>query len=60
LYLSGQIGIDSTGHLVSGGIGAETRQTLENVRNVLEQNGSSLDRVVKCPERLIAPEGTRA
>lgn len=48
LYLSGQIGIDSTGRLVSGGIEAETRQTLDNIRAVLERNGSSMDRVVKC------------
>jgi 2-iminobutanoate/2-iminopropanoate deaminase len=48
LYLSGQIGTDSTGKLVTGGIGAETRQTMENIRAVLEQNGGSMDRVVKC------------
>jgi 2-iminobutanoate/2-iminopropanoate deaminase len=48
LYLSGQIGTDSTGALVKGGIGPETRQTMENIRAVLEANGSSLDRVVKC------------
>ena len=48
LYLSGQIGTDSTGALVGGGIGPETRQTMENIRAVLEANGSSLDRVVKC------------
>ena len=48
LYLSGQIGIDSTGKLVAGGIGPETRQTMENIRAVVERNGSSMDRVVKC------------
>jgi 2-iminobutanoate/2-iminopropanoate deaminase len=48
LYLSGQIGTDSTGRLVAGGIEAETRQTLENIRDVLARTGSSLDRVVKC------------
>jgi 2-iminobutanoate/2-iminopropanoate deaminase len=48
LYLSGQIGMDGTGHLVPGGISAETRQALENIRALLEHNGSSLDRVVKC------------
>lgn len=48
LYLSGQIGTDSTGQLVAGGIQPETRQALENIRRVLGQNGSSLDRVVKC------------
>ena len=48
LYLSGQIGTDSTGGLVTGGIEPETRQTMENIRAVLQANGSSMDRVVKC------------
>ena len=48
LYLSGQIGTDSTGKLVPGGIGPETRQTMQNIRAVVERNGSSMDRVVKC------------
>ncbi len=48
LYLSGQIGTDTAGGLVEGGIGPETRQTMENIRAVLQANGSSLDRVVKC------------
>jgi reactive intermediate/imine deaminase len=48
LYLSGQIGTDSTGRLVPGGIQAETRRTLENIRDVLARTGSSMDRVVKC------------
>ena len=48
LYLSGQLGTDSTGALVAGGIEPETRQTMENIRAVLEANGSSMDRVVKC------------
>jgi 2-iminobutanoate/2-iminopropanoate deaminase len=48
IYLSGQVGTDSTGKLVSGGIQAETRQTMENIRAVLTRTGSSFDRVVKC------------
>lgn len=49
LYLSGSIGIDpETGELAPGGIGPETRQTLENIRARLERYGSSMDRVVKC------------
>ena len=47
LYLSGQIGIDSSSKLVPGGISAETRQAMENIKAVLEENGSSLDHVVK-------------
>ncbi|HLG05742.1 MAG TPA: Rid family hydrolase [Gemmatimonadales bacterium] len=48
LYLSGQLGTDSTGRLAPGGIEAETRQTLTNIKALLEANGSSMDRVVKC------------
>jgi 2-iminobutanoate/2-iminopropanoate deaminase len=48
LYLSGQLGTDSTGGLVAGGIGPETRQVLTNIADVLERHGSSLDHVVKC------------
>jgi 2-iminobutanoate/2-iminopropanoate deaminase len=48
LYLSGQLGTDSTGKLVPGGIGPETRQALTNVASILQRHGSSLDQVVKC------------
>jgi 2-iminobutanoate/2-iminopropanoate deaminase len=48
LFLSGQIGTDSTGAVVPGGIQAETRQTMENIGAVLRRSGSSFDRVVKC------------
>lgn len=50
LFLSGQIGTtaDAAGGLVAGGIEAETRQTMENIRDVLTRSGSSLDQVVKC------------
>lgn len=50
LYLSGQIGTapNAQGGVVAGGIQAETRQTMENIKDVLLKSGSSLDRVVKC------------
>lgn len=48
LYLSGKLGTDSTGKLAAGGIGPETKQTLENIKAVLEKNSSSMDNVVKC------------
>ena len=48
LYLSGQLGTDSTGRRVPGGIGPETRQALTNVAAVLARHGATLDRVVKC------------
>lgn len=48
LYLSGQIGSDSAGRVVPGGIEAETRQALNNIRDIVTRSGSSMDRVVKC------------
>ena len=49
VYLSGQIGVrPGTRELAPGGIGPETRQTMENIKQVLEYVGSGLDRVVKC------------
>ncbi|MCH2490678.1 MAG: RidA family protein [Flavobacteriales bacterium] len=49
LYLlSGQIGMDhSTRELVTGGIEAETRQTLENIKSVLQQHNLDMRDVVK-------------
>ena len=48
LFLSGQIGnIPGTTDLAAGGIQGEARQTMENIRAVLEANGSSMDRVIK-------------
>ena len=48
LYLAGQLGTDSAGRLVPGGVEAETRQALANIADVLARTGSSMDRVVKC------------
>jgi 2-iminobutanoate/2-iminopropanoate deaminase len=48
IFLAGQLGTDSTGRLVTGGIKEETRQTMENIRSLLQRNGSSMDRVLKC------------
>lgn len=48
VFCAGQIGLDpETGELVPGGIEAETRQALTNLKHVLEAAGASLDHVVK-------------
>jgi 2-iminobutanoate/2-iminopropanoate deaminase len=47
IFVAGEKGIDpQTNAIVEGGIPAETRQTLENIRNILEEAGSSMSRVV--------------
>ena len=50
LFLAGQVGTapNAAGGVVPGGIKAETKQTMDNIKDVLEKSGSSLDRVVKC------------
>ena len=49
LYLSGQLGnIPGTMKLVPGGIKEETRQTMNNIKTVLEVHGYSLRNLVKC------------
>jgi reactive intermediate/imine deaminase len=47
LFLSGQLGTEATGKMATG-IADQTRAAMENIRKLLEQNGSSLERVVKC------------
>jgi len=48
IYTSGQIGLDPTaGTLVEGGIEAQTKQALENVRSILTAHGSDMGKVVK-------------
>jgi len=48
VFASGQLGMDpQTGHLIKGGIKAETRQVCENLKAVLEAGGTTLARVVK-------------
>ena len=48
VFVAGEKGLDvKTGKIVPGGIGPETRQTLENIKGILEEAGSSLDKVVQ-------------
>lgn len=48
VFTAGQLPIDpKTGAFVTGPIGAQTRQVLENLKAILEAAGSTLDQVVK-------------
>lgn len=48
VFVAGEKGIDpKTGKIVSGGIAAETRQTLENIKAILAEAGSGFDRAVQ-------------
>ena len=47
VYVSGQVPADADGVLVGGGIEAQTRQVMENLKRVLALAGCTLDDVVK-------------
>jgi len=49
IYVSGQIGSKpGTREVVEGGISAETIQTLNNIKMILNDLGSSSDKIFKC------------
>lgn len=49
VYLSGQLGLQpGTMRLVAGGIEAESRQVMANIRTTLEAHGLSMANLVKC------------
>lgn len=49
LFVSGQIALDpKTGQLVEGGIEAQSRQVLENLKAIIEGAGLTLQNVLKC------------
>lgn len=48
IYVSGQLPIDpATGAFPEGGVKEQTRQSLMNMKAILEQAGSSMDKVLK-------------
>ena len=48
IYVSGQLPIDpATGEFPGNCIACQTRQSLTNIKNILEAAGSSMDKVVK-------------
>jgi 2-iminobutanoate/2-iminopropanoate deaminase len=47
VFCSGQIGIDPKTYNLVQGIENQTKQILENLKNILEEAGSSLDKVIK-------------
>lgn len=48
VFVAGQGAIvPGTGKLIEGGVQEQTRQTMENVKSILEAAGSSVDNIVK-------------
>ena len=49
VYVSGQAALDpETSEPIGGTVAEETRQTLENVKAILEASGATMEDVVKC------------
>jgi 2-iminobutanoate/2-iminopropanoate deaminase len=49
MFLSGQLGtLPGTTDIAPGGIQGQAHQALKNIKAILERNGSSMDKVVKC------------
>ncbi|WP_210413954.1 RidA family protein [Luteithermobacter gelatinilyticus] len=48
LYLSGQIPATPDGTLAKGGMAAQARQVMDNIRATVEKYGSGMDRIIKC------------
>lgn len=49
MFLSGQIGINpESNEIVSGGIEAQTRQIMDNIKNALEDNDYLISDIVQC------------
>lgn len=47
VYVSGQVPVDAQGELVQGGIEAQTRQVMENIKSALALAGATLEDVCK-------------
>ncbi|MCS7093405.1 MAG: Rid family detoxifying hydrolase [Patescibacteria group bacterium] len=47
IFCSGQIGINPKTGQLEKGIANQTRQVLENLKNILQEAGSDLERVIK-------------
>ncbi len=49
VFVAGQVGIDpATNEIVDGGIRAQTERVMENLKAILEEAGSGLERLLKC------------
>ena len=52
-FTAGQVGFDAQGNIVAGGIAAQTRQALENLKACLAAAGCTMDDVVKATAFLV-------
>jgi reactive intermediate/imine deaminase len=48
VFVSGQMAIDAKGQLVEGGVEAQTRLVMDNIKAILAEAGCTMKDVVKC------------
>lgn len=48
VFTSGQIPFNPEGELVSDDVQVQTRQSLNNIKNILEEAGVNMNNVIKC------------
>ena len=48
IFTSGQIPFNESGELVSKDIQDQARKSLENIKNILEEEGTEMNNIVKC------------
>lgn len=48
VFTSGQIPFNAEGELISNDVQEQTKQSLNNVKNILEEAGTGLDKIIKC------------
>ncbi len=47
VFTAGQVGLQPGGKMAGAGVAEQTEQVMQNLRAILEEAGSSLDRIVK-------------
>jgi 2-iminobutanoate/2-iminopropanoate deaminase len=53
VFISGCLGFDpETGTFVEGGVEAQTRQALQNLKSIVEASGSQVEKIVKTTVRM--------
>ena len=53
VFLSGQLGLGADGKLVGDDISSQTKQTMENIKNLLADAGCELENVIKATVWLV-------
>ena len=60
LFLAGQVAVDENGDLVGkGDVGAQTRQTFQNIGTILESAGATFGNVVQVTTYLVGRESVQ-